>query len=152
MVVALLRTTARQPARRFTRRLVRAGRPKAKRNFLSDQHLIDAYRHAENQDWLGFVLAPKAIAKMAALELPVHERAFYRRVPQSYMHHPCADSIYGFAFDNGSVNGENLFRESIIAMKGNAGAAHAAKYDRTVEFLTANGWGCLRLATVNSLR
>jgi hypothetical protein len=97
--------------------------------------LIDAYHHAENQNWLGFVLTPSAVAKMAEIELPASERPFYRTVPPEYMHEPCAEAMYGFAFNNGIVQGKNPFLRALTAMRDQSQPRFRSKYDRTLGFI-----------------
>ena len=136
-----------QVGRLFFQRLIMRGVPvrgslthgslysQAKRNVFVGPALIDAYYHAENQNWLGFVLTPKAIARMADIGVPVEQRPFYRVVPKTYMKEPITGPIYGFSFNNGMVQGQNPYRQSMLAMKEEAGSAFSKKYDNTLDFI-----------------
>lgn len=136
-----------QVSRLFFQKLVLRGVPvrgalthgplysQARRNIFVGPALIEAYRHAENQNWLGFVLTPSAIAKMAAINLPASERPFYRTVPPDHMHTPCAESVLGFAFNNGLVQGKNPFRQALNAMRDRSQPEFRGKYDRTLDFI-----------------
>lgn len=140
-------SAAEQVSRLFFQRLILRGIPvrgalthgplysQARRNIFVGPALIDAYRHAENQNWLGFVLTPSAVAKMTEIELPASERPFYRPVPPDYMHDPCAEAVYGFAFNNGIVQGKNPFLQVLTAMRDLSQPKFRCKYDRTLRFI-----------------
>ncbi len=108
------------------------------RNIFVGPALIDAYRYAENQDWLGFVLTPSAIVRMGEIGLPIGERPFYRPVNTARVFkHPDTAPVYGFAFNNGSLNGQNPYQKSLETMREKAGSRHSNKYDKTLAFIHA---------------
>ena len=108
------------------------------RNIFVGPALIDAYRYAENQDWLGFILTPRAIVRMEEIGLPIEERPFYRQVNAAgIFKHPDTAPVYGFAFNNGLLNGQNLYQKSLETMREKAGPRYSNKYDKTLAFLHA---------------
>jgi len=107
----------------------------AKRNIFVGPALIDACQHAENQNWLGFVLTPQAVSKMATIGAPIYERPFYRQVPPSYLKKPVTDSIYGFTLNNRLVQRKNPYQRPLQTMRQRSDAAFHAKYDRTLDFI-----------------
>jgi hypothetical protein len=43
----------------------------------SGEALVESYNYAETQDWIGFVLAPTAVARLDEAGLPARERLHY---------------------------------------------------------------------------
>ncbi len=39
--------------------------------------LLEAYKYAENQDWIGLILTPTAVQRMEEIRLPAKERPYY---------------------------------------------------------------------------
>ncbi|MCW8196040.1 hypothetical protein F6455_14700 [Proteobacteria bacterium 005FR1] len=109
------------------------------RNVFIGPALIDAYRYGEGQDWLGFVLAPSAIRQLGQLDLPVNERLHYRRVTDPEVMAPgLSGPVYAFAFNNGQVNGRNMYIKPLEAMRGTADQRNIMKYNRALQFLYAS--------------
>jgi hypothetical protein len=106
------------------------------RNIFIGEALIDAHAYGEGQDWLGFLLAPGAIARMREIGVPAEERAFYRVVPpEGVMKQQPTSPVYAFAFNNGEVNGKNPYLQALTAMQAIAPEVAVGKYVRSLAFL-----------------
>lgn len=134
--------------RQFFQRLILRGVPvrgaltfgqlysQSRQNIFVGPALIDAYQYAENQDWLGFVLTPNALDRMAKEGLPPDARAHYRLVTDSgVLGANLSGPVYAFAFNNSKVGGANPYEGSLQSMRQGAPAHAKAKYDRTLAFL-----------------
>ncbi len=97
--------------------------------------LIDAYRYAENQTWVGFILTPSVYSRLAGTSLALTNRAHYRLVdePGIITHEPSAP-VYAFAFNNGTVNGRNPYVPALEAMRAVAPSKDKQKYDKAIAF------------------
>lgn len=97
--------------------------------------LIDAYNYAENQKWLGFILTPSVYKHFEKTPLALNKRPHYRQVtePGIICHEP-SSPVYAFAFNNGAMNGRNLYIAALEAMKRTAPINAKDKYDKTIGF------------------
>ena len=97
--------------------------------------LIDAYKYAEKQDWLGFILTPSVFQRLEKTSIGVANRAHYRLVtdPEIIKHQP-STPIYAFAFNNGTLNGINIYMSALQTMKAIAPPEAQSKYERTIAF------------------
>lgn len=102
--------------------------------------LNEAYRHGENQNWIGFFLCRSATRRLNDLKLPASRRLNYRRF-----------SIHGkkkisgqkplYAYLVGAstpVSGRNDYLEVLRQMMLEAGP-HKKKYEQVIEFLEHYG-------------
>lgn len=97
--------------------------------------LIDAYNYAEKQAWLGFILTPNVFKRLENTPLSLEKGLHYRPVtePGIICYEP-STPVYAFAFNNGSVNGNNPYLARLEGMKMTAPADAKAKYERTIAF------------------
>jgi len=105
-------------------------------NILFGKALLEAYKYAENQDWIGLILTPAAVQRMEEIGLPASERPYYAKWPIPYK--KCKQ---GFRFPpelpacriNTPGIQEILDRmRQKIDSKNQKEVIH--KYDRTIEF------------------
>lgn len=107
----------------------------AKQNIFVGPALIEAHNYGEALDWVGFCLAPSVEAKLKD-ELPLGQRPFYRKVSdRDILRKVPDDHLYAFAFNNGTVNGRNPYREALQIMKRGAPPQAARKYENALRFL-----------------
>lgn len=106
------------------------------KNIFIGEALIDAYEYGEKQNWLGLLLAPSVYEKLAGTELDVRSRYCYRPVLQAgIITHSNSENVYAFAFNNGTVNGENPLLSAIQHMKRMAPEQYQIKYTNTEQFI-----------------
>lgn len=105
-------------------------------NIIFGKGLIEAYKYAENQDWIGLILTPSAVLRMEEIGLPASKRPYYAKWPMPYK--KCKQ---GFRFPpelpacriNTPGIQEILDRmRQKIDSKNQKEVIH--KYDRTIEF------------------
>jgi hypothetical protein len=110
-----------------------------KRNVFIGEALIEAYTYGEGQDWIGFLLTPSAVQRLSEVELAAAERAFYRPVPaEGVLKEGLNGPAYAFTFDNGRVQGRNIYLDALEEMRALAPARAVGKYKRTIAFIRAN--------------
>jgi len=108
---------------------------KVNQNIFVGPALIEAHTYGEALDWIGFCLAPSVEAKLES-DLPLDQSPFYRRVSdRDILREAPAEHLYAYAFNNGTVNGKNPFREKIQKMKQSAPSGAVKKYKNTLAFL-----------------
>jgi hypothetical protein len=102
--------------------------------------LLDAHDWGENQDWLGFVLAPSAVERLSALDLSVEKMRDYRYYEVPLKLRTCgtprlqAACILGNWFrSEGRTNRLLLKLRTMKAKQTNPKIQR--KYERTIEFL-----------------
>jgi hypothetical protein len=117
------------------------------KNIFVGPALIDAYYYGEKQDWLGFVLTPKAVTQLAGSPVDASKLAHYREVtkPGVIKHEP-ASPVYAFAFNNMAVNGENPYIAALLAMKLKAPPMVSHKYANSIEFAQEHDRGIIQRA------
>lgn len=141
-------TWLEQTSRLFFQRLILANIPvrgaishgklysNLERNIFIGEALIEAYEYAEDQDWLGLLLAPSVFDRLDGTQLDVRRRYNYRHVPLQGVMRSCDPSrVFAYAFNNGTVNGANPFLTAIRAMKRRAEKPYHAKYERAESFI-----------------
>ncbi|NYH20092.1 hypothetical protein [Paraburkholderia bryophila] len=107
----------------------------AKQNVFLGQALIEAHEYGEALNWVGFCLAPSVEEKLKH-DLPLEKRAHYRKVSdRDILRKAPAEYLYAFAFNNGTVNGENPYRKALESMKANAPPEATRKYVNSLAFL-----------------
>lgn len=107
----------------------------ATQNIFIGPALIEAHHFGEALDWIGFCLAPSVEAKLKNI-LSLEQRAFYRKVSDRHILRKAnAEYLYAFAFNNGTVNSKNAYRETLQSMKNNAPPVAIEKYENTLSFL-----------------
>lgn len=107
----------------------------AKRNIFVGPALIEAHVFGEALDWVGFCLAPSVERKLKD-DLPLEQRAFYRKISsRDVLRKAPAEHLYAFAFNNGTVNGKNPYREALQRMKRDAPPVAIKKYENALAFL-----------------
>ena len=108
------------------------------KNVFLGEALIDAYEYGEKQEWLGFILTPSVYEHLKDSSLHLERRAFYRKVDlPGVITHPKPDNVYAFAFNNGSINGRNIYLDPLSDMRHKAGIKYKKKYDNTELFITS---------------
>lgn len=109
----------------------------AKQNIFVGPALIEAHTFGEALDWVGFCIAPSVERQLMA-DLPLDERVHYRRISDpNVLRKAPAEHLYAFAFNNGSVNGQNPYRPALLDMKAQSPAATHSKYENALAFLNA---------------
>lgn len=99
--------------------------------------LIDAYNYAEKQAWLGFILTPSVSKRLETTPLSLDGRAHYRLVTEpGIVQCEPSSPVYAFAFNNGTVNGNNPYLSVLRSMKTKAPPEAKEKYDKTIGFAT----------------
>lgn len=107
----------------------------AKQNVFIGQALIEAHMYGEALDWIGFCLAPSVEEKLK-YDLPLEKRSHYRKISDRYVLRKApAKYLYAFAFNNGTVNGENPYRIALQSMKIDAPPEASQKYVNSLAFL-----------------
>lgn len=107
----------------------------AKQNVFIGEALIEAHIYGEALDWVGFCLAPSVEEKLKR-DLPLDKRAHYRKVSdREILRKAPADHLYAFAFNNGTVNGENPYRIALQTLKMDAPPEASQKYVNSLSFL-----------------
>jgi hypothetical protein len=110
------------------------------RNVFVGPALIDAYKYAEGQDWLGFVLTPTAKAQLQDDELQIL-RNYHPIQIEGAVKPTVTGPVLGFTFVNSASHRQNQNLAALENMRAKAGQSYRAKYDRTIEFIHA----CARL-------
>lgn len=107
----------------------------AKKNIFIGPALIESHTYGEALNWIGFCLAPSVERKLKS-ELPLEQRAFYRKVSDKAILRkaPC-EYLYAYAFNNGRVNGNNLFRSALVKMRDESPQKEHIKYNHTLKFI-----------------
>jgi len=107
----------------------------AKRNVFVGPALIEAYTFGEALDWIGLCLAPSVEARLKTA-LPLNQRLLYRILSdKAILRDAPAETLYAFAFNNGTVNDRNPYRDALQVMKSTAPFAAVKKYDNSLAFL-----------------
>lgn len=109
---------------------------KSSQNVFVGPALIDAYLYGERQDWIGFILTPSVNSRLHGTELALENRPHYRLVTETeVLRHEPSTPVYAFAFNNGTVNGKNPYKEAIERLKDAAPVKDKGKYDRALAFI-----------------
>jgi hypothetical protein len=102
--------------------------------------LIEAYEHAENQDWIGFLLCRSATRRLGELNLPPSRRLNYRRrkIPWRKVL-PGQKPLHAYLIGaSSSTRGRNDHLRILHDMMAEAeGGKEKGKYRKTIEFLNA---------------
>jgi hypothetical protein len=107
----------------------------AKKNVFVGPALIEAHTFGEALDWVGLCFAPSVEARLNTA-LPLSQRAFYRTVSdRAILRNAPAEALYAFAFNNGTINGRNPYRDALQVMRSTAPFAAVKKYDNSMAFL-----------------
>ena len=102
--------------------------------------LLEAYEWGENQDWIGYVLAPSAAARLDAVGLPPLQRLNYRAHDIPFKKPPEGGSESAVACLLGnwiqtSTGGNFLMRPLQQMYERQSDKRVRAKYERTIAFL-----------------
>lgn len=137
-------------ARIFFRLLINKGIPvrgcishgklysQAKKNIFIGPALIEAHTYGEALDWIGFCLAP-SVEKKFKDTLPLEQRYFYRKISdKSVLRKAQTDYLYAYAFNDGLVNGKNIYRDKLQEMRQCSPESVHNKYDNTLSFIDKN--------------
>ncbi|WP_148252866.1 hypothetical protein [Aidingimonas lacisalsi] len=107
------------------------------RNIFIGPALIDAYTYGEGQDWIGLLLTPSTLQSMREIGFHPEERAMYRKVEDpKVLKSDVEGPVYAYAFNNGSVNGQNPYKRALNKMKSDSSSTQSKKYDKTLSFLS----------------
>ena len=107
----------------------------ARQNIFVGPALIEAHLYGEALDWVGFCLAPSVEEKLKA-DLPLNQRAHYRKIDdRTVLRKAPAAHVYAFAFNNGTVNGQNPYEKSLESMKKSSPKSVHIKYENSLAFL-----------------
>lgn len=106
------------------------------------QGLVEAYEYGDGQDWIGLLLCPSAVVRMAALGVPAENRLNYAYVDVPWKRQPIRAPARLPACILGNwvqINGRNLCLDSLkaMALQHPAGPVRD-KYDRATNFIEAN--------------
>lgn len=95
---------------------------------------IDAFIYGEDQNWLGFLLTPKAIKKVRSygLEPSRHDFVCSDEVPMRKCN---ATEVMAYRFQNGAANFSSPLLSMLGAMKSKSGEEYRVKYEKTMNFI-----------------
>jgi len=113
---------------------------------------IEAYDHAENQDWIGLLLCRSATRRLADLGLPPSRRLNYRRWAIPWNKKKMGQKpLYAYLIGaSGSINGKNIYIGVLREMMKTATTRREKnKYLKTIRFLER--FGALRAVSPPSL-
>ena len=101
---------------------------------LMGRAFIDAHVYGDDQDWLGLLLTPTAIARARAygLEPTHHDFVSSDEIP---MRRCNAKEVVAYRFQNGRDNFSSPLLPLLENMRQQAGIEHRRKYERTIEFI-----------------
>lgn len=104
------------------------------------QALLEAYEWGENQDWIGMLLCPSSVTRLAELNLPIKERLNYAlcEVPFKKLHQGDALSFAAFILGQWirSSSDQNILLEYIKKMSLSQKEEQVRlKYERTIQFI-----------------
>jgi hypothetical protein len=104
--------------------------------------LVEAYEHAENQNWIGFLLCRSATRRLTELKLPPSRRLNYRRcrIPWKGKKRG-VKPLYAFSIGASTpISGKNVCLDALSRMALEAKTAKVReKYRKTIEFLSDCG-------------
>lgn len=105
--------------------------------------MVEAYKYAEGQDWVGLVLCPSAMLRLSSfvsLDGRLNWQLF--RIPWTARPAGCPDELLAYiAGQSFQVNGRNQALEALKEMSssfGNGNVKVRQKYLRAIEFIEAN--------------
>jgi hypothetical protein len=104
---------------------------------LMGRAFIDAHVYGDDQDWLGLLLTPDAIAKARSYGLEPTRHDFVSS-PEIPMRKCRSENVLAYRFQNGTANYSSPLLTPLENMKQKAGAGHSDKYKRTIEFIKNN--------------
>ncbi len=112
----------------------------ARRSLFYGSALVEAYEYGEAQDWVGFILAPSAVAQLGKLGLSVGQRLNYAywRIPfkKSPMHERVLELPACILGQWITMNRKNPCLEALKRMKTRVSDQHhAKKYDNAIGFI-----------------
>jgi len=98
---------------------------------------IDAFEYAEDQDWIGLLMTPNAIAKAESLGLYPARHDFVRstRIPLCRFKDK---DVMAYRFQNGMANFSSPLLPKLKEMKQLSEPRYCHKYERTEEFIEEN--------------
>lgn len=105
-------------------------RSKDNRSFMG-KAFIDAFVYAEDQDWIGLLLTPTAIAKADSFGL-LPERHDFVRSSEIPMRKCPSDKVMAYRFQNGSANFASPLLAMLSQMKHSSAERYHKKYDGTI--------------------
>lgn len=108
-------------------------RSKDNRSFMG-KAFIDAFVYAEDQDWIGLLLTPTAIAKAISYGLFPERHDFVKSeiIPMR----KCLDrEVMAYRFQNGSANFASPMLTMLLQMKNSSAERYHGKYNRTILFI-----------------
>ncbi len=106
--------------------------------------LIEAYDYCEGQNWLGFIISPKAYKRLLMLGKDLDEDSFYSNsIPEKIFYDKIIEygdikNIYAFTMSGLFFNNSNTFLEYIRELK-NIYIENQEKYINTEKFILENG-------------
>jgi len=118
------------------------------KNIFVGQGLIDAYKYAEKQDWIGYVLTPNVYEKLSGTALDLRKRSDYAEYDVPIKRKEIVNGIVEIKMGREKlfahrVNKYPHIEESIIQMQQEAKSRYGddyenkykAKYENTLEFI-----------------
>lgn len=95
---------------------------------------LDAYRYGEDQDWLGLLMTPKAIAKAESYELYPARHDFVKsdKIPMRKLPN---NDVLAYRFQNGETNFSCPVLPMLRDMKLLSDEVYRGKYERTEQFI-----------------
>jgi len=95
--------------------------------------IIEAFKYAEDQDWIGLILTPTAIKKIESYGLNlIYDFISSDEIP---MRKYKDERIYAYRFQNGASNMLSPLIPVLCEMKSQAGQEHKSKYEKTEKFI-----------------
>lgn len=108
-------------------------RSKDNRSFMG-KAFIDAFVYAEDQDWIGLLLTPTAIAKASSNGLFPERHDFVKSQNIPMRKFP-SNGVMAYRFQNGSANFASPLLTMLSQMKHFSEEQHHKKYDNTKQFI-----------------
>lgn len=97
--------------------------------------VLEAHEYCEDQDWIGLLLAPSAVAAARSVGLePLHHHfASDAAIPLRKM---SKDGVVAYTFNGGAANFESPLLHYLREMRQQAGESHQRKYLNTMDFIS----------------
>jgi hypothetical protein len=109
-------------------------------NVFFGKALVEAYCYGENQNWIGFVLSPSCVERMADIGLPADQRLNYAywNIPYKRSHEGLPESLPAYIL-GGSDESRNACLDELRKMKERLkDKDYIVKYENAIRFIEAN--------------
>ena len=103
--------------------------------------LVDAYQLCEDQNWIGFVLSPDAVARMRVLGLPPDERLNYSFWPVPRKKNQSHERLLSLLVGGPCIDSRQTYGHDVLVELRDRAQEDSVrtKYDNTLQFLEEAG-------------